>query len=302
MNKALKFSVVVCVVSWLMAAIAYFGLGLHNANDKPITYSLFATAYMFLPMLCAMGLQLLSHEKLGSTALLKFKVKWSWLAAWLLPIVILAVTIAVNSLFPGCELEFTHPEPAMTDVPEGQEGLVDLFQNPYFIIVFTLISGLIAGITVNAVAAFGEEYGWRNYLVSALKGKKFWIACLVIGFVWGIWHFPLILMGHNYPEHNVSGVFMMIVMCIALTPIELYLVLKAKSVYPAAILHGTFNAIAGLASLFIIGGNDLLNGAPGLAGIIAMTIVTFVLLAFDRFISKDNIFGNTIEQSLTLNR
>ena len=64
-------------------------------------------------------------------------------------------------------------------------------------IVMVLFSGLIAGVTINAVAAFGEEYGWRNYLVGALRDVKFPKAALFIGVVWGIWHFPLILMGHN---------------------------------------------------------------------------------------------------------
>lgn len=73
----------------------------------------------------------------------------------------------------------------------------------------------------------------------------------------GVWHFPLILLGHNYPQHPYVGVAMMIVMCILLTPTMIYLVIKSKSVIPAAIFHGTFNAIYRISDLYLVGGTTL---------------------------------------------
>ena len=271
-------------------------MGIHNTTDKALLYTLCATVYMFFPMLCAMAIQLVNKEKFGSTGLLKFKVKWSWLVAWLLPVVIVAVTIIVNSLFEGCELGFHMPAiPGMENLSPEDQAKIMAMQNPKTMIITTLVSGLLAGITINAIAAFGEEYGWRNYLVNALKGKNFWVACLFIGVVWGFWHFPLILMGHNYMVHRTAGVFMMVGMCLAMTPIEVYLVLKAKSVYPAAIFHGTINALAGAAALFISGGSDLINGVAGISGIITMAVVTLILFIYDKFISEDCIMSKKIE-------
>lgn len=34
------------------------------------------------------------------------------------------------------------------------------------------------------MVAFGKEYGWRDYLVDALRGQQFWKAALLIGFAW----------------------------------------------------------------------------------------------------------------------
>lgn len=296
MKKAINFSIIVCLASWIFAAFMWFGMGIHNTTDNLKLYSLCAAIYMFFPLVCALVIQIIKKEKLGSTGLLKFKIKWSWLVAWLLPVVIVAATIIVNSLLDGCELKFHMPPiPGMENLSPEDMAKISAMQNPKVIIITTLVSGLFAGITINAIAAFGEEYGWRNYLVGLLKGKNFWVACLIIGVVWGFWHFPIILMGHNYFVHRTAGVFMMVAMCLVMTPIELYLVLKAKSVYPAAIFHGTVNALAGATVLFISGGSDLINGVAGLSGIITMAVMTLVLFVYDRFVSEDKIMSKKIE-------
>lgn len=296
MKKAINFSIIVCLASWIFAAFMWFGMGIHNTTDNLKLYSLCAAIYMFFPLVCALVIQIIKKEKLGSTGLLKFKIRWSWLVAWLLPVVIVAATIIVNSLLDGCELKFHMPPiPGMENLSPEEMAKISAMQNPKVIIITTLVSGLFAGITINAIAAFGEEYGWRNYLVSLLKGRNFWVACLFIGVVWGFWHFPIILMGHNYFVHRTAGVFMMVAMCLVMTPIELYLVLKAKSVYPAAIFHGTVNAMAGATMLFISGGSDLINGVAGLSGIITMAVVTLILFVYDRFVSEDKIMSKKIE-------
>ena len=295
MKKAINFSIIVCLASWIFAAFMWFGLGIHNTTDNLKLYSLCASIYMFFPLICAIVIQIINKEKLGSTGLLKFKIKLSWLIAWLLPVAIVAVTIVINSLFEGCELGFHMPAiPGLGNLSPEDQAKFMAMQNPKTIIITTLVSGLLAGVTINAVAAFGEEYGWRNYLVSALKGKNFWVACLFIGIVWGFWHFPIILMGHNYFVHRTAGVFMMVLMCLMMTPIELYFVMKAKSVYPAAIFHGTINALAGATMLFISGGSDLINGVAGLSGIITMAVVTLIIFVYDQFISEDKIMSGRL--------
>lgn len=282
-----------------------FGVGIKNPADNLTIYTLFASSYMFLPMICALGLQIMTCRKthvrvsLRETGLLRFNIKSSWLVAWILPIVIVLMTIVVNSLFPDVEIkkDLTDLVP-MDQVDEEQMGIVGMMMKPAFMTVITIISGLFAGATINALYAFGEEYGWRNYLVDALREKKFVFASIFIGVVWGIWHFPLILLGHNYPQHNVIGVFMMVICCVLLSFIETYFVLKAKSVYPAAIFHGTINAVAGLNVILIKGGNDLINGAAGLSGFIVMAITIFVIYLFDKYVCKDNIFTKTIGEVL----
>ena len=305
MKTAIKYSIIVCAISWLYAAVMIFGVGLRNPADNTMIYTIFASSYMLLPLICALGLQIVTSKKshvrvsLRETGLLRFKIKLSWLVAWILPVVIVLLTIFVNSLMPNCEFNTDMSALIPADqVPEEQREMLNMMMTPSFMIVTTIISGLFAGATINALFAFGEEYGWRNYLVAALKEKKFVFAAIFIGVVWGIWHFPLILLGHNYPQHSVAGVFMMVILSVLLSFVELYFVLKAKSVYPAAIFHGTINAVAGLNVFLIKGGNDLLNGMPGLSGFIVISIVIIVIYLFDKYVCKDNIFIKTIGEVL----
>ena len=300
MKKAIRFSIIVCLFSWAMVALAHWGFGM--GADTPVGLMLFSTVYMFFPLITALVLQAIDKEKFNHTGLVNFKIKWSWLVAWLLPVAMVLLCILINGLMPGVSLQYNAEQLInQYHIPEDQQEMVreQLGQLPaYLMILITLISGLIAGITVNAIAAFGEEFGWRNYLVGALREVKFWKAALFIGIVWGIWHFPLILMGHNYPNEPQWGVLLMVVMCVLLGAIELYFVLKSKSMIVAAIMHGTINALAGVVIYFTLGGNDFVNGMPGLSGFIVMALTIVCLWMYDRYISKERIFSQTLGASL----
>ena len=299
MKKVIRFSIAVCLFSWAMFAVAHWGFGM--GADTPKGLMVFSTIYMFFPMITALVLQAIDKEKFNHTGLVNFKVSWPWLVAWLLPVVMVLVCIPVNGLFPGVELQYNSEQLiSQYQVPEEQQDLVreQMGKIPAVLLVIsTVFSGLIAGVTVNAIAAFGEEYGWRNYLVGALREVKFWKAALFIGIVWGIWHFPLILMGHNYPNEPRWGVLLMVVFCILLGVIELYFVLKSKSMVVAAILHGTVNAVAGMTLYFTLGGNDFINGMPGLSGFIVTGVTIVCIWIYDKFISKDNLCSMTLGEA-----
>jgi membrane protease YdiL (CAAX protease family) len=149
--------------------------------------------------------------------------------------------------------------------------------------------GLIAGISVNAVAAFGEELGWRGLLLRELEPLGFWRSSALIGLIWGFWHAPLILHRHNYPEHPGAGVFLMTAMTVLLSPLMSYLTIRANSVLAPAIFHGTFNATAGLAIMVIRGGNDLTTGVTGLAGLTVLAVMNLGLFAFDRWVKGEPV-------------
>lgn len=292
MKKAIIFAIAVCLVSWSAFGIFYAACG-GDVTSHKVLFSLFETLYMLFPMSVAFVLQIIRKEPVKSTGLINFKPDRFWLAACCLPLVIVGLSIPISALMPGASFHFG-PEQIISQFNlDGASSAVLAEQfskmSPWALASSQIFSGLVAGCTINALFAFGEEYGWRNYMVAALDGIGFWKKVLFIGLVWGIWHAPLILQGHNYPQHPVLGTVMMCLYCILLGAIELYLVLKSRSVFPAAIMHGTINAIAGITLYFVEGGNDLTVGVTGLAGFIAIALVLAAVCIWDRYGSKERI-------------
>lgn len=134
-----------------------------------------------------------------------------------------------------------------------------------------------AGLTINALAAFGEELGWRGFLERELAPLGFWRASLLTGVLWGFWHAPVILHGHNYPQHPVPGVFLFVAFCVLASPLHSWVRRRGGSVWAAAVLHGTLNAGGGLAYLVTRGGSDLEVGLAGIAGVATLGLGTLAL-------------------------
>jgi len=162
-------------------------------------------------------------------------------------------------------------------LPPEQLAELEAVEYPMNPVLLTLIQGLVAGITVNAIAAFGEELGWRGLMHESLAGASFWRGSFVIGVIWGLWHAPLILMGHNYPGYPVIGVLMMVTWCVLLSPLFSLVRIRSGSVIAASIMHGTLNGTGGLSLMMVSGGGVLLTGITGLAGFIVLVLLNVII-------------------------
>ncbi len=290
-KKAALFTGLTFFFSYLMVFL-YLALGGRWAAPGSLVLSV---AYMFVPMTGALVVQrLIYREPLREPFGLSFKLNRWFLVAWLLPPLIAFATLGVSLLFPGIEFSpemagmFERFKSSLT--PEQlQEMRNQAAALPVHPIWLALLQGLIAGVTVNAVAAFGEELGWRGLLQRELGCLGFWKSSAIIGVIWGLWHAPLILQGHNYPQHPLAGVLMMTIFTLLLSPVFGYIRLKAKSVIAAAIMHGTLNGTYGLAIMVIKGGNDLTVGVTGLAGFVVLVCVNLGLVVYDRIFAKEPI-------------
>ena len=239
---------------------------------------------MIIPLLAVVFTQLIFKEPVLKGLGISFKFNRWWWIGWLLMPVIAMATLGLTLLMPGAHWtpDGDMVQQSLQNMPEGIGvwGLIGI----------SLLSGLFAGISINALFAFGEEIAWRGFLMKEFKGKKFLGTVLWIGIIWGFWHAPLILNGHNYPQHPVAGVFMMVILCLLLTTMLMYFRKKSGSVIVAAIMHGTINAVAGVTALVVTPANDLLYGAAGVAGMIVLLAVNACLFLYDKYISKENIF------------
>lgn len=110
----------------------------------------------------------------------------------------------------------------------SQKTAAYLFQIAFSVIVF--------------FPAFGEEWGWRGYLGPKLEmvmSKP--MAIVVGGILWGLWHAPVTMAGHNfgvdYPFFPWLGIGFMCLMCICMNAFLTLLTERTKSIYPAAFAH-----------------------------------------------------------------
>ena len=297
LNKTSLFLLLVFIISFSTAGI-YKLLG--GTGTGTIGFTIFGAAYMFLPAICVLIVEKLVHkEKIKTRLLLSFKLNRWFIVAWLFMPLVSFATLGISLLFP--EINYNHEMTGLLErlatilsPEEIEKAKLSLQALPISYLWIVLFQGLFAGLTINALFAFGEELGWRGFLLRQFRQMSFIKASLTIGFIWGIWHAPMILMGHNYPQHPEIGVLMMIVFCILITPFHLYITIKAKSVIAAAILHGTLNATAAISIIGISGGNDLNSGVTGLPGFIVMCVFIIILFFYDRFIGKDKILTSQI--------
>ena len=243
---------------------------------------------MLVPILAVIFTQLIFKEPVLQGLGISFQMNRWWWIGWLLMPIIAIATLGATLLMPGATWT-----PDSEVVQKSIQALPKGF-GVWGLIGVSLLSGLFAGITINAVFAFGEEIAWRGFLLKEFKWKKALSAALWIGVIWGFWHAPLILNGHNYPQHPVVGVFMMVILCVLLSLMLTYFRLKGRSVIVPAIMHGTINAVAGITALVVTPSNDLLYGAAGAAGLLVLLLVDVCLYLYDRYISKEKVFGTAI--------
>jgi len=152
----------------------------------------------------------------------------------------------------------------------------------YLIFIVMLVEGIVAGATVNLPFTFGEELGWRGLLLWETRQLGFIKANVFIGLVWGIWHWPVILMGLNYPHHPYLGILMMILSTISMSPLFAYVRIKTRSILGSCMLHGMVNATGAMYVLFIANGNEFFSSIAGWAGIAAGVVLTICIVLFDK--------------------
>lgn len=150
------------------------------------------------------------------------------------------------------------------------------------VLLVAQLGGLLGAFTVNLPFMLGEELGWRGYLYQRLERWCGLHRVLFTGAVWGVWHAPLIAMGHNYPGHPVLGIGMMMVFCTALALLFDWSRWRVGSVWGPCILHGLVNGTAGGAVLFAWGGHPLVGSIAGLSGALAALVLGAIVLACDR--------------------
>ena len=137
---------------------------------------------------------------------------------------------------------------------------------------------------------FGEEYGWRGYLLPRLLPLGEIRASVLLGVIWGVWHLPLLLAGLNYPGENVLWaiiIFTFVTVALSFTYTWFY-VASSGSVLVAAVFHASTNQFS---DTFWV--PPLLSGtnpfAPSIVGaVLIMVLVVVVYRLFKRSVRVED--------------
>lgn len=165
---------------------------------------------------------------------------------WILYLMVMILPWIYFELGNGLRLLLS-PEAFSTEVAEELGSL--LFIQPF--------ASIVNGVCVS-FGALGEELGWRGYMMpKLLKLMDAKWAVPVGGIIWGIWHWPMIYLGHNfgfgYLGYPFTGFAAMCVMSVAIGTILTYVTCRTGSIWPAAILHAVNNASPGILQYYFDG-------------------------------------------------
>ncbi len=252
-------------------------------SNYTLAFVIIAVVYMGAPAIAHVLTRLISREGWSNVSLRpNLRRGWPfWLATWFLPAVLTILGAAVYFLFFPQDFD-----PNLTQLNKmiASAGPAAAGYSAITLIVIQTVQAILISPLLNGLFTFGEEFGWRAYLLPKLMplgGKR---AVLLLGVIWGVWHWPIIAMGHNYgldyPGFPWLGMLMMVLVCIGLSAFLSWATLRGGSVWPAVIGHAAVNGISALGALVLVegAGNPLIGPIP--VGIIGMAgwIVTAILI------------------------
>ncbi|WP_350347047.1 type II CAAX endopeptidase family protein [Agromyces sp. G08B096] len=189
---------------------------------------------------------------------------------------------------------------AMLDAVAATPGATGVPLEASTVVLLTLVSLPFLTI-VNSIAAFGEEVGWRGWLLPALRPLGTIPALILSGVVWGLWHAPIILLGYNYQRTDLVGVACMVVFCVLGGFVMGWLRLRSASVWPAVVAHAAINTATSQFLLFadadsLADGDGVWGSLLGWPGWIILAIVSLALIV-TRQVWKQPQPGLTLAES-----
>lgn len=274
MKRLATYLAITFGLSWGLLIPAGIALGTFERGEgsSPVMMGLIAIS-MFFPLV---GAFVANHAckpeeriDLGLGPQVK-QNKRAYLGAWFVPAALAllgcAVFFALNQQwFDPTMASFVRTTAKASGV--SPEQLADQMPSSPLMLVPIFFFALIVAPFVNMIPALGEEVGWRGMLFTTLaEHLPERTAALVSGVIWGLWHAPVIAMGHNYGMDYLgfptAGILTMTLACTAMGCWLSYLRVRTDSVWPCALAHGAFNAVANLGLVFCSCGQTLLGPSP----------------------------------------
>lgn len=277
MKRILIFLGIAFALSWVYVfAVVYPLAGDDVSQSGSMATTLAIGAVMLFPAISVALTRLVTREGFRNCVIAPYPWRQSlpwFLVAWFGPSLLIAFgTIVYFLVFPGNFDPQASSFAALLENQAASAGMELELPNVAALAVAQIAMGIFLGPLLNIAATFGEEWGWRGYLMPKLaKRMSITPALLISGVIWGLWHAPITALGHNYglgyPGWPVTGVLAMCCFCVVCGIFLSYVTIRTGSCLAAALGHGAINALAGASTLFAVAGVSPFIG-PAPTGII----------------------------------
>ena len=245
---------------------------------------LFVSILMWVPGITGIVCSKVFFRNQGALGF-KFKIKPLYIIlSIVIPVIYLVLTYVLAWVVlkdPTTGID-TLPQAFLGEWGEGIPGGI------YFAVSF------IPFLIFSALSAAGEELGWRGFAYPVLE-KEFGRvkAVLINGFIWALWHLPLIL-GEVY-QSNVNivyGIVSFIVLVMLVTVIYCWLRSVSGSVITAILLHAVHNELDQL-YLQPLSSNEKVPYFAGEQGIFTIAVVAIIAILIIAVWKKQKRSRNT---------
>jgi len=224
---------------------------------------------MLIPAVCAMTtITLVTKERVRDFGIRLGRIKYyAW--AFLIPIAVNGSAYLLTHILGLAKIDLSMPGLAqyIASVPIPIEQLIPII----------LLQALFLGPLTGLPFTFGEEFGWRAFLLPKLLPLGREKAIILHGVIWGLWHAPVIAMGHNYPGYPTIGPVLMVISTIFLGTFLGWIYFASKSIVAPSLAHGAINQSASIFILFMVGLNPLTGGVTGVPGLILWGLIALIL-------------------------
>ncbi len=148
-----------------------------------------------------------------------------------------------------------------------------------------MIPHIVIGMVITVLLALCEEVGWRGYMLPRMSGYGAVAAMLIVGFLHGVWHLPILLLTDFY--HATGNPWIVVPLFLATLTLAgvLYGFLRiwTGSIWPVAVAHGAANSAWNLSSASVGQTSPMvaeyIGGESGLVMIAGLLIVDAMLIA-----------------------
>ena len=154
--------------------------------------------------------------------------------------------------------------------------------------IFLFVGFFITFVTSSLTVTLWEEIGWRGYLAAQLKKAGLVKALLLNGFIWSLFHLPIILFTDIYHSNvNLYLFIPMFVVTVTLAGVFMtYVRYVSGSIWPSILAHTAHNLMWNYGDLFTQNPNPVVSYITGDAG--AVLLIIFYLIIFIWIIKKKN--------------